>query len=169
MDGDNIKHLFDLVASYQAFAFEIDRLKFDPSLWQSLQQEDICAAISEHLRNDTAVLNYVLYYRDHRRRYGVFLLKRDTLAFYDLNLGDASDISEKAEGFLSAVTDFGKELAEVKIHLKDALLNPFSEGLEDIKNFYVVRESGLENIPFHFLNRKRYGGAYQCTFPAQSG
>ena len=152
LDRDNIKHLFDLVASYQAFTFEIDRLRSDPSLWQSLQQEDICAAISEHLRNDTAVLNYVLYYRDHRRRYGVFLLKRDTLAFYDL--GDASDISKKAAGFLSAVTDFGKELAEVKIHLKDALLNPFSEELEDIKNLYVVRESGLENIPFHFLTEK---------------
>ena len=140
------------MASYQSFTFEIDRLKSDSSLWQSLQQEDICAAISDHLRNDTAVLNYVLYYRDHRRRYGAFLLKRDTLAFCDL--GDASDISQKAVGFLSAVTDFEKDLAEVKTHLKDALLNPFSKELEDIKNLYIVRESGLENIPFHFLTGK---------------
>ena len=152
LDEENISHLFDLVASYQAFTFEIDQLKAEPDLWQSLQQEDISTAIAEQLREDTAVLNYVLHYKNHRKRYGVFLLKQDVLEFYDL--GDATDISEQAAGFTDAVTDIQKDPTEACNDLNDTLLGPLSKALGDIEELYVIRETGLESIPFHFLTGK---------------
>ena len=150
INKSNISEMFDCVAKYQSFAFEVDRLLSQKN-GNAFKRNNVAKQLQAHLDDSVCILNYVLFYEKDIRRYGVFVLqKQKPLMFY--KLGNEEKINDAILSFKECITDPASDIEEfnrIKLVLQNELLSQIE--LDDVERVYVVRAHGLEGIPFHSL------------------